>query len=641
MFFRDLSVEFAVAGHSEPTIRWREHAGAPTQTAHGPLEIYQDSSGGDNWKSNNHVNRHGEIPLSFRGYRVRVASQERYGLRATPVVRLGCPRSCLTVAVDEFWQQFPKAIEAAGRRLCVRLFPGQAGDLYELQGGEQKTHTVWLDMSANAESTEPLSLGWVAQPARVQAQALCYAHSGALPYLTPPSNEGCDQLEGLLREAVIGERSLTARRETIDEYGWRNYGDIYADHEAAHYPGPPPVVSHYNNQYDCLFGTLLQFLRTGDWRWFDLAGPLARHVIDIDIYHTKEDRAAYNGGLFWPTDHYKDAATATHRTYSRFNCRPGDGSYGGGPSNEHNYTTGLLLYYFLTADPQARSAVLKLARWILDMDDGRKNILGLVDSGPTGLASCTREPHYHGPGRGCGNSVNALLDAWLLTNQLCYLNKAEELIRRSIHPADDVAKNELLDVERRWSYTVFLSVLARYIQLRAEAGQIDFMYAYARASLLHCARWMLANETPYFDRPEQLEYPTETWAAQELRKANVLRLAAVYASEPLRSDLTRRGDELAQRAWHDLDRFPSRTVARALALLMTEGVRDAYFQKHVLPDAPVPLEEYDFGRPSCFVSQRARILAQLRTARGCASLALRLADPRRWLALCFPARTRD
>src|SRR5205085_12422352 len=130
--------------------------------------------------------------------------------------------------------------------------------------------------------------------------------------------------------------SLHSQREVIDEFGWRHFGEVYADHEAAYYQGTAPVISHYNNQYDVIYGTLLQYLQTGEPSWAELFDPLARHVMDIDIYHTTEDRAAYNGGLFWHTDHYKDAATSTHRSYSRANAVPGR-PYGGGPCNEHNY----------------------------------------------------------------------------------------------------------------------------------------------------------------------------------------------------------------------------------------------------------------------------------------------------------------
>ena len=196
---------------------------------------------------------------------------------------------------------------------------------------------------------------------------------------------GGEKLDALLNEAVDGPNSLFARREIIDEYGWRNYGEVYADHENAHSSGPKPIISHYNNQYDVIYGMLLQFFRSGDPRWWDLADPLARHVIDIDVYHTKRDKAAYSGGLFWHTDHYRDAATCTHRAYSKANVPLGR-PYGGGPSCEHNYTTGLLYYHYLTGDPLAREAVLELAGWVLRMDDGTRNILGLVDDGPTGLA---------------------------------------------------------------------------------------------------------------------------------------------------------------------------------------------------------------------------------------------------------------
>ena len=609
-----------------PQIRWTAVPGEPVRSFSGEsFELYQDSSGGENWQSRNHVNRAGINPCSFRGYRVRSGAEETFGLRASPIVSLPAGKVTATVAVSEFWQQFPKAIRVDGSRLMVPFFPWQRNERPELQGGEQKTHTVWLHFGPSTDEAE-LPLTWVHHPVSVTLPPEWYSACGIFPCL--PSGEEANRLDTLLNEAVDGPNSFFARREIIDEYGWRNYGEVYADHENAHYRGPKPIVSHYNNQYDVVCGMLLQYFRTGDGRWWDLADPLARHVIDIDVYHTLRDKAAYSGGLFWHTDHYRDAATCTHRAYSKANASPGR-PYGGGPSSEHNYTTGLLHYYYLTGDPLAREAVLELAEWVLRMDDGSRTILGLVDDGPTGLASATREPTYHGPGRGAGNSVNALLDAWLLAGQLSYLEYAEALIRRCIHPADDVAARDLLDIENRWSYTVFLSVLCRYLDLKAEAGELDFMYAYARAGLLHYAEWMAENERPYFDQPEKLEFPTETWAAQELRKGNVLRLAARHADEPLRSRLLRRGEEFAERAWSDLLRFESRTTARPLAIMMREGPVDLCLRQHV-PPAPRPKEAYSFGQPERFIPQRQRVKSQMKSPRGLLRMSLRLLSPRRW-----------
>ena len=217
--------------------------------------------------------------------------------------------------------------------------------------------------------------------------------------------------------------------------------------------------------------------------------------------------------------------------------------------------------------------------------------------------------------------------------------EADELLRRSIHPADNVARKNLLDVEKRWSYTVFLSALARYLDLKAELGELDRMYAYAQASLLAYARWMVENERPYLDRADELEFPTETWPAQGLRRSNVLWLAARHADEPLRSALAARAGDLAERAWNDLMQFESRAVARAVAIVMVEGLRDHYFRTEPLDATPRPAEDYDFGAPQVFVPQRQRIRDQCRTPLGLARMLGRLFDPQNWRALFLSRRS--
>jgi hypothetical protein len=351
---------------------------------------------------------------------------------------------------------------------------------------------------------------------------------------------------------------------------------------------------------------------------------LAAHVADIDIYHTTRDKAAYNGGLFWHTYHYAPADTATHRSYPKLlrklggpaGLDPNDPkakrskhvyALGGGPANEQNYAAGLALHYFLTGSTLSRDAAVGLARWVIDMDDGSKTVFRWLAGGYTGLASQSRGADYHGPGRGSGNSLAALLVGHTLTRDAEFLAKAEQLIRRVIHPADDVPARNLLDVENRWFYTMFLHSLGKYLDHKAEFGQLDAMYAYARASLLHYARWMAEHEVPTLSRPEILEYPNETWAAQDVRKFEVLRLAARHAAGPERDRFRDRATFFLSDALQRLAAFPTRTLCRPVVLLLSMGYTAAHMTANPADAAPPPaVTPADFGAPERFVPQKLR-----------------------------------
>jgi hypothetical protein len=327
---------------------------------------------------------------------------------------------------------------------------------------------------------------------------------------------------------------------------------------------------------------------------------LTAHVIDIDLYHTDLDKPAYNHGLFWHTYHYVDADTGTHRSYPRAAkvC-------GGGPANEQNYATGLMLHHFLTGSTAAREAAVGLGRRVIDMDDGNKTVFRWLARGATGLASASRTPFYHGPGRGAANSVAVLLDVHRLTGDPAYLAKAEELIRRCIHPSDDVPARNLLDAENRWFYTMFLQSLGRYLDHKAELGERGLAYAYARASLLHYARWMADHEYPYLEKPEILEYPTETWAAQDMRKSEIFKYAAKHSSGEERARFLERSEFFFRYSTTALSGMKTRSLARPVVLLLSFGFMHAYFQKRPEEAAPPPEPgPHDFGRPEVFVPQK-------------------------------------
>jgi hypothetical protein len=607
VYFRDLALHLPLRLQNSLSRMWTSQPHQPLIPSAGVrLEIYQDSSGGQNWRSTNHVNRYGQVMQTLQGYRVTADDCViAEGKRATPIVAVGNHEIRVTAAVDKFWQNFPKALEADHNNLRIRLFPQQYHDVYELQGGEQKTHTVWLQFDRQHESAPDIN--WWHCRLQPQATPEWYARSKALSYLTPRSANKHDDYQTVVDTAIEGHNTFFDRREIIDEYGWRHFGDLYADHEAVGHQGKPPLISHYNNQYDAIYGAVVQYASSGDPRWFALMTDLAKHVIDIDIYHTNEDRPAYNHGLFWHTDHYTDAATATHRSYSQATMEARRlQDYGGGPASAHNYTTGLLHYYYCTGDPLAREAVLGLANWVVNMDDGSHRLFGRFDRRPAGLCSMT-ETFYHGPGRGAGNSINALLDAFVLTREARYRIKAEELIRRCIHPKDVIAQRHLDNVEHRWSYTVFLQILGKYLDIKVEANEIDYMYSYARASLLHYALWMLEHEVPYKCVLDRVEIPTETWPAQDIRKSNVFKFAAKYAPEGLRRAYLQKGEAFFRACVTDLLSFDTCTLTRPIVILMANGYMQAYFDCCPEEMAPLPAAEYDFGVPQDFTPQFAEL----------------------------------
>jgi hypothetical protein len=553
----------------------------PQTTVPLPFELYQDSSGGENWRSRNHQNREGRVPVRFRGYR-RSDQPDREILRATPVVTLQTPAGPLSMALRHFWQNFPKAFEVDDHGITLGLWPKQWDDLHELQGGEQKTHTFAISFGDDGVTESPLH--WFREPLVPTLDPQWVSETRAVPYLMPAASAPLGAYESLVNAAIDGDDTFERKREVVDEYGWRHFGDIWGDHEAV-FPvdpaTPQPLISHYNNQYDQVAGFCRQWLRSGDPRWWRQFVEGAPHVADIDVYHTDEDKSAYNHGLFWHTYHYVDAHRSTHRSYPRVK-----GPNGGGPANEQNYPAGLMLHYFLTGDTNSRDAAIGLARFVIDMDDGSRTIFKWLASGDTGRASQSRSEDYHGPGRGSGNSLNALLVGHQLTGDPRLLGKAEQLVKRCVHPEQDLEALTLLDAENRWFYTMFLQSLGRYLDHKAELGQLDDMYAYGRATLLHYARWMAQFEYPFLEKPEILEYPTETWVAQDMRKCEVFQLASRHARGEERARFQERARFFFDYVTRTLPAMPTRTLCRPVVLLMSYGYSRAWFAAR--PDATAP-----------------------------------------------------
>ena len=625
-FFKELSFELS----TKPGDHYRsqycaEPAGKVVNA--GDVCIYQDSSGGENWKSRNHVNHLGRVPISFRGYRTyRSGDLIDEGLRATPIISITNGKVGIAGTLRHFWQNFPSSLEADGNCLRIGVFPKYFSDMFELQGGEQKTHRVWLHF--NSGDVDPNPLAWVHYPLIPRASTEWCCQSGVFPYLIPedkiPNQFPHKEAYEIIQNAIKGGSTFFNRREIIDEYGWRNFGDLYADHENQLYEGKKPIISHYNNQYDLINSFIKEYVRSGDNNWSSLAEELAGHVIDFDIYHTEKDRY-YNKGLFWHTDHYTDAATSTHRSYSRqTQIAKKIKNYGGGPSHAHVYSQGLLNYYFLTGDQRAKEAVMDLACFVVKGIEGPDQPLSLFKAVARNSVTWVKQhlsndsitPYglLDGPGRASGNGLSVLIDAYQLTKERDYLSKAEYLIRQCIHPKDDLSKRRLSDVNMRLMYTVFLQSLGKYMDVKAEMSEFDKMYFYSRESLLHYAKWMLGNEVPFLSIREKLDFPNfATRAATDIRKAHVLMLAAFYSEEDLKEEFIKKAKFFFENSIRDLLSLETRTLTRPLAILMQNIDLPLYSAVYSGEKShPVNTSYHDFGFPNDAESLRYFLKANVK-----------------------------
>lgn len=599
-----------------------------------PMVLFQASSGGTHWNNAVHNNAKGEVCNKFRGYQLTSGEQLlQAGRRASPVLKVESNGTVYTMQNPYFWQNFPKSIDINKDEISLGLFPKHHGDAYELQGGERKRHELNFDFTPSINkyttphhTTKPY--------AKVSAKA--YKEAGVFRYFDDQLS--CDKYDTLITPAKNNTTGFYAKREQLDEYGWRNFGEIYADHEAAyHVEIDRPYVSHYNNQYDAVYGFIRQFALTGDHFWLPLLIDLANHTMDIDIYRTEEDRLEYNNGYFWHTDHYVEAETATHRTYSAVQINSeGVAQSGGGPSSGHCYSTGLTYYYFMTGDEDAKNTVTCLGNWIINYQEGSGTLLEtarkiLQEDTANFIKTCKGKKvlKYRYPmDRETGNYIRTLMDCFDLSADITWLEKVEEIITSTAGPQDDISAREFESVEYTWFYIVFLQEVVRYLDLKRILNQYDSNFYRARAILLHYARWMVENERPYLHSAENLEYPNATWIAQETRRVAVLYAAYKYALKD-RAEFLERARYFRDYLVKELSQADTLHYARIQILLLQNHGPSALIDTDSLPypgirDVKVADQDSCFYTPATHFRHIAGKLAS-------SLLKFRISNELRWL----------
>ncbi len=443
----------------------------------GPMSVYQDSSGGEDWFHRTHVDADNDVPLTFRGYKVSYHGRDiRQGLRAAPWVDVADSRWAVALAAPAFWENFPKGLTVDGDgTIRLWLWPERPAGGHEIQGGEQKTHEFWVYFrhrrrGSGQRRAMPLARelmpACLARP-MVWASGRAYADANVTDPLVPAAKGRFEKYEAAVAAAVRDTNNLLAQRERADEYGWRNFGDTWAYNEGDRTEGPYTglhVVSHFNNEYDLGFGMLEQAMRSVDAdprlarAWWKLGAEALWHEADIDIYHTRSDPAPiYSGGTFTHTAHGVEAGRSTHRAsprdevYGRLQWPWGRG---GGTESGHFRNRGILLAWLLTGDRHLLEAA----------NDVRDLVVYKVAN--------DRFAQIDQPNRDTGNNMQILLDAYLLSWDEKYLKLCEKAAAAASFEAVTKRGGQTSGGDT-WQYCLYLKSVGRMIEVQAERGRRD------------------------------------------------------------------------------------------------------------------------------------------------------------------------
>ncbi len=302
------------------------------------VELYQDSSGTDNW---------GPAPgwpTTFRGYKVFYGADKELaaGRHAAGWGALHDRASGVMIAMRHYWQNFPKAtVLAASGHIGIELFPRRWSEPHHFYGGLNKTHELLIYFVRGDALEERCTriAEMFEHPPRATVSSSWYRDTLALGHISI-HDERLDNYDQSARAIVKGIEQVRRKR---DLYGWMHFGDDYRNSNKNQ---AKKLWAH--NEFDLAYSMLLAYLRDPqhDIRFFRVGETITRHVSDIVTYHTTKDKPWYN---------YSQHQHGGFDTASGFD-------HHGTPGHSHFWIQNMVVYYYLTGDEHIRDVVERVAR---------------------------------------------------------------------------------------------------------------------------------------------------------------------------------------------------------------------------------------------------------------------------------------
>jgi hypothetical protein len=253
--------------------------------------------------------------------------------------------------------------------------------LFRLAVGESISHELWL--SFDSGDPRPVEEQFAAglSPVRAWPDPAYVAGTRVLCAFHPTDPALFPQYE----KAVDGAYDVfMKRRRDRKQYGMENFGDDTFEW------GYGPAYTFWSNQEDDrTHGMLMQYVRSGDTRWWDLGEQAARHYRDVDLVAASPNRPGDVGGpIHHNSRHFVSQGWVADHTR-------------GTPDTGHSWSEGLVDYWLLTGDPLAGEAVMRMGDWYVGKVDasqfgggGQERGQGWALTGLTSIYRATGDPRY-------------------------------------------------------------------------------------------------------------------------------------------------------------------------------------------------------------------------------------------------------
>lgn len=284
-------------------------------------------------------------------YKVTGLGAARTGKRAANWADASGDNAGVTVAVRYLWQLYPKSITVRSDGIDLGIMPKFApgtykvskegeledklyyylkDDAYRLKLGVSKRHELLWAFHAPGAAPAIAEATAFDEPPVLKADKNWYCDSKAFGDILASTPELGGIFAAYEKATAQAVSDFLNSREKGREYGMLNFGDWWGERGR----------NWGNIEYDTQYAFYLQFVRSGDERYFRLGEQASRHNHDVD--------------MIWAGDPHQIGKVYAHCIGHTGNYYShdinGQGSPGGGTTVTHSWCEGYLADYFLSGD---------------------------------------------------------------------------------------------------------------------------------------------------------------------------------------------------------------------------------------------------------------------------------------------------